>query len=123
MDDFRQICGNSADTHKIPPEGIITEQFGSGKGTAHFSGLLKDQVLGNKGLESGEMIEQENVPFFKLVREVMDLDVDFEKSAKDIEDKPGPFVIFLADYEIIPGYHAGDILSRDLPNLLELQHF
>ncbi len=78
----------------------LAEELGRGHRTAQGTGVAVDQVLGDEGLEAGEVVEQEDVTGLDLALLMVELDIDLEQLFQHGQGTPGPLVHAGADLQI-----------------------
>ncbi|BCX80703.1 hypothetical protein MIT9_P0279 [Methylomarinovum caldicuralii] len=90
--------------------GVDFEQLAVGDGITVSPAMLVEQVLGNQGLEAGEMIENEDLALPDVVVGIVKLDVQAQKAPGEAEQADRAVVEAGVDVEISgrfgPGRHV-----------------
>ena len=97
------VVGHGAGGAQQPGQaGIDFEQFPVGDGVAVGAAVLVDQVLGDEGFETGELVEDEDLALAQVVAGVVEFDVQAQKTAGEAEQLDRVLVEAAVDREV-PG--------------------
>ncbi len=113
------VVGHGPDTEQEFGEAIlrVPEKFGRGDAAAVGTGLAVDQILRNDRLETGEMVEQEDLAVLDPALILMQLDFYLEAVFQHRKDADAEIVI-AGDFQIGALVHDRTLAACDAPPYL-----